>query len=79
VAKQLAKTVAKHAEEARVAIRNIRRGRTTSSRRWRADKRSPRTRSAVVTTDPADTTKYIAKVDELLKKRSRNFVLLARV
>jgi ribosome recycling factor len=73
--KQLVKTVAKHAEEARVAIRNI--------RREVNDKLKVMTRDKKISEDEErrghdqiqkTTDKYIAKVDELLKKKEQEIL-----
>ncbi len=73
--KQLVKTVAKHAEESRVAIRNIRREANEKLKALARDKKiseddERRGHDQIQKT----TDKYVAKVDELLKKKEQEIL-----
>ena len=73
--KQLAKTVAKHAEESRVAIRNIRREANDKLKAMARDKKiseddERRGHDQIQKT----TDRYVAKVDELLKKKEQEIL-----
>src|SRR5438034_8204658 len=73
--KQLAKTVAKHAEEARVAIRNIRREANDKLKAMARDKKISEDEERRGHDQIQKTTdKYIAKVDELLKKKEQEIL-----
>jgi ribosome recycling factor len=73
--KQLVKTVAKHAEESRVAVRNIRREANEKLKALARDKKiseddERRGHDQIQKT----TDKYVAKVDELLKKKEQEIL-----
>ena len=73
--KQLVKTVAKHAEESRVAIRNIRREANEKLKALARDKKiseddERRGHDQIQKT----TDKYVTKVDELLKKKEQEIL-----
>ena len=73
--KQLAKTVAKHAEESRVAIRNIRREANDKLKAMARDKKiseDDERRGHDQTQKTTD--RYVAKVDELLKKKEQEIL-----
>ena len=73
--KQLVKTVAKHAEESRVAIRNIRREANDKLKAMARDKKiseDDERRGHDQTQKTTD--RYVAKVDELLKKKEQEIL-----
>jgi ribosome recycling factor len=75
--KQLAKTVGKHAEDARVAIRNVRREANEKLKTMAKDKHvsqdeERRGHDAIQKT----TDKFIAKVDELAKKKEQEILAM---
>src|SRR5256714_859095 len=73
--KQLVKTVAKHAEEARVAIRNVRREANDKLKAMARDKKISEDEERRGHDQIQKTTdKYIAKVDELLKKKEQEIL-----
>jgi ribosome recycling factor len=73
--KQLVKTVAKAAEEARVAIRNIRREANDRLKAMARDKKISEDEERRGHDQIQKTTdKYIAKVDELLKKKEQEIL-----
>lgn len=73
--KQLAKTVHKIAEEARVAVRNIRREANDKLRAMGKDKKASEDEERRGHDQIQKTTdKYIAKVDELLKKKEQEIL-----
>ena len=73
--KQLVKTVAKHAEEARVAIRNIRREANDKLKAMAHDKKISEDEERRGHDQIQKTTdRYIVKVDELLKKKEQEIL-----
>jgi ribosome recycling factor len=73
--KQLVKTVAKNAEESRVAIRNIRREANDKLKAMARDKKVSEDEERRGHDQIQKTTdKYIAKVDELLKKKEQEIL-----
>src|SRR5919197_2853122 len=73
--KQLVKTVAKHAEDARVAIRNIRREANDKLKAMARDKKISEDEERRAHDQIQKTTdRYIAKVDELLKKKEQEIL-----
>jgi ribosome recycling factor len=73
--KQLVKTVAKAAEEARVAVRNIRREANDKLKAMARDKKISEDEERRGHDQIQKTTdKYIAKVDELLKKKEQEIL-----
>src|SRR5213592_1002898 len=73
--KQLVKTVAKHAEEARVAIRNIRREANDKLKAMAHDKKISEDEERRGHDQIHKTTdRYIVKVDELLKKKEQEIL-----
>jgi ribosome recycling factor len=75
--KQLVKTVHKMAEDARVAVRNVRREANDKLKAMAKDKKTPMTEDDERRGHDAiqkTTDKFVAKIDELLKKKEQEIM-----
>jgi ribosome recycling factor len=73
--KQLVKTIAKMAEDARVAVRNVRREANDKLKAVARDRKTPEDEERRAHDQVQKTTdRFIAKVDELLKKKEQEIL-----
>jgi ribosome recycling factor len=73
--KQLVKTIAKMAEDARVAVRNVRREANDKLKAVARDKKTPEDEERRAHDQVQKTTdRFIAKIDELLKKKEQEIL-----